>query len=332
MMLKQRAILPIALVFSLALFGCGEEIIETAQDSGDKNIKAPAELVSMQEVTIGPPNVRRMWNFKIEYLARENAIVKPGDVLVKFDGQRLRNDLVGRQSELEAAIKEAEQRKLNNEATLKDLLLDLAEAKMNEDKARRKVEITDASRSEIERKKQQAEFIIAKESHLQAQKRVEQHKNEMAINQKVQNARIENRRVRVKDLRDSIAKLTIKSPKDGMVIYYDWNDAKPAVGDTVYMGATLMTLPSLDNISVKVEFDESHTAKVNLGQEVKVTLDAFPERPFKGKISEIGKAYRNKSQRNLKVVFDAWVTLDTLDNDVMRPGMKATVELPEEEA
>jgi HlyD family secretion protein len=98
------------------------------------------------------------------------------------------------------------------------------------------------------------------------------------------------------------------------------------------MGATLMTLPSLDNISVKVEFDESHTSKVNLGQEVKVTLDAFPERPFKGKISEIGKAYRIKSQRNLKVVFDAWVTLDILDNDVMRPGMKATVELPEEEA
>lgn len=311
----------------LLLSACGNEPIEVYQQSTQNIIKAPAELVSLQEITIGPPNVRRMWNFKIEYIARENAIVKPGDTLLRFDGQTLRNDLLGRTSDLDAARKEAEQRKLNNEAKLKDFQLDLAEAKMNEDKTRRKVEITDASRSQIERKKQQADYNIAKEMHLQAQNRISQHIDEMAINKKVQQARIDNRAVRVKQLQESLEKLTIKSPKDGMVIYLNWNDDKPAVGDNVYMGATLMTLPSLDKISVKVEFDESHTAKVSIGQEVKVILDAYPERPFNGKISEIGKAFRNKSQRNLKVVFDAWVTLDDMDTSIMRPGMKATVEL-----
>lgn len=306
---------------------CGSETNEVYKPNTENVIKAPAELVSLQEITIGPPNIRRMWSFKIEYIARENAIVKPGDTLLRFDGQTIRNDLLGRKSDLDAAVKEAEQRKLNNEAKLKDLELDLAEAKMNEDKTRRKVEITDASRSQIERKKQQADFKIAKELHIQAKNRVEQHKEEMAINEKVQQARIDNRSVRVKELQDSLEKLTIKSPKDGMVIYLNWNDEKPAVGDTVYMGATLMTLPSLDKISVKVEFDESHTAMVNIGQAVKVTLDAYPERPFNGKISEIGKAFRNKSQRNLKVVFDAWVTLDDMDTGIMRPGMKANVEL-----
>ncbi|MFQ3249535.1 HlyD family secretion protein [Glaciecola sp.] len=306
---------------------CGSETNEVYKPNTENVIKAPAELVSLQEITIGPPNIRRMWSFKIEYIARENAIVKPGDTLLRFDGQTIRNDLLGRKSDLDAAVKEAEQRKLNNEAKLKDLELDLAEAKMNEDKTRRKVEITDASRSQIERKKQQADFKIAKELHIQAKNRVEQHKEEMAINEKVQQARIDNRSVRVKELQDSLEKLTIKSPKDGMVIYLNWNDEKPAVGDTVYMGATLMTLPSLDKISVKVEFDESHTAMVNIGQAVKVTLDAYPERPFNGTISEIGKAFRNKSQRNLKVVFDAWVTLDDMDTGIMRPGMKANVEL-----
>jgi HlyD family secretion protein len=309
------------------LSACGGEPVEIYQQSSENIIKAPAELVSLQQITIGPPNIRRMWSFKIEYIARENAIVKVGDTLISFDGQSLRNDLLGRKSDLDAATKEAEQGGLNNEAKLKDLLLSLAEAKMNEDKTRRKVEITDASRSKIERQKQQADHKIATETHLQATNRVAQHKEEMTVNEKVQQARIDNRAVRVKQLEDSIDKLTIKSPKDGMVIYLNWNDEKPAVGDTVYMGATLMTLPSLDNISVKVEFDESHTAKVNIGQQVKVTLDAYPESPFNGKISAIGKAFRNKSQRNLKVVFDAWVTLDEMDTSIMRPGMKATVEL-----
>jgi HlyD family secretion protein len=316
-----------AILSILLLSACGDEPVEAYKKSAENLIKAPAELVSLQEITIGPPNVRRMWNFKIEYIARENAIVKSGDTLLRFDGQSLRNDLLGRKSELDAAKKEAEQKRLNNEAKLKDLQLALAEAKMNEDKTRRKVEITDTSRSQIERKKQQAEFKIAQETYLQAKNSVELHKKEMKINEKVQLARIENRAVRVKELEDSLKKLVIKSPKDGMVIYLSRNDEKPAVGDNVYMGASLMTLPSLDKISVKVEFDESHTAKVNIGQEVKVTLDAYPERPFKGKISEIGKAFRNKSQRNLKVVFDAWVTLDDMDTTIMRPGMKATVEL-----
>lgn len=323
----RKIMLGLGAIFILS--ACDSETETVYQQNTDNIIKAPAELVSLQEITIGPPNVRRMWNFKIEYIARENAIVKPGDTLLRFDGQSLRNDLLGRKSDLDAAVKEAEQRKLNNEAQLKDFMLDLAEAKMNEDKTRRKVEITDASRSQIERKKQQAEYKIAKETHLQAQNRIAQHKEEMAINQKVQQARIDNRAVRVKELEENLAKLTVKSPKDGMVIYLNWNDEKPAVGDNVYMGATLMTLPSLDKISVKVEFDESHTAKVNIGQLVKVTLDAYPERPFNGKISEIGKAFRNKSQRNLKVVFDAWVTLDDMDTTIMRPGMKATVELAE---
>jgi HlyD family secretion protein len=316
-----------ALAGVFLLSACGSEPVEIYQQSSENIIKAPAELVSLQQITIGPPNIRRMWSFKIEYIARENAIVKVGDTLVSFDGQSLRNDLLGRKSDLDAATKEAEQGGLNNEAKLKDLLLSLAEAKMNEDKTRRKVEITDASRSKIERQKQQADHKIATETHLQARNRVAQHREEMTVNEKVQQARIDNRAVRVKELEDSIDKLTIKSPKDGMVIYLNWNDEKPAVGDTVYMGATLITLPSLDNISVKVEFDESHTAKVNIGQQVKVTLDAYPESPFNGKISEIGKAFRNKSQRNLKVVFDAWVTLDKMDTSIMRPGMKATVEL-----
>ena len=78
---------------------------------------------------------------------------------------------------------------------------------------------------------------------------------------------------------------------------------------------------------MKVEFDESVTAKVELGDKVRVTLDAYPERNFEGQITELGQAYRNKSRNNLKIVFDAWVTLDDLDLDIMRPGMKASVEL-----
>lgn len=321
-------------IFLCALFisSCkpADSNTQTQQSIEEVSISAPGELVSLQEIYMTPPNVRQMWEFKIEFLARENTIVKQGDLLVKFDAQRLRTELVTRQSNLNAAIKEAEQKKLENEAKLEQLVLDLAEAKKNKDIAKRKVEITDVSRSQIERLKQQAEYKINNELLLQAIQRKEQHEVAMNVNEEVQKAKISKAQSRVELTQSSIAKLQLKAPKPGMVVLVpDHEDKKPAIGDTVYMGRRLISLPSLDRISVKVEFDESFTPLVNVGDEVRVTLDAFPEKPFMGKISELGKAYRNKSNNNLKVVFDAWVTLNELDLNIMRPGMKATIDLVE---
>lgn len=301
---------------------------ESQSSVANRVLSAPAELVSLQDITIGPPNIRRMWQFKIEYLAKENALVEEGELLLKFDGDRLRNDLVGYKAELNAALKESEKKQLKDKAKQQDLVLKLAETKKDLEIAQRKVEITDASTSEIERRKQQVEFEIADELHMQAQQELAQHKQSILINQQVSNARIEKKASRVNTIEQSISRLEVYAPKKGMVVYQaDWEDNKPAVGETVYMGRTLISLPSIEKLAVKVEFDESYTQQVSMGQSVKVLLDTHPEKPFSGKITSLGQAYRDKSQNNLKVVFDAWVELDELDMDIMRPGMKANVEL-----
>jgi HlyD family secretion protein len=291
-------------------------------------LSVPAELMSLQTVTIGPPSIRRMWQYKIQRLVAENKIVKTGDMLVKFDGQELRTSMLTRQSELDAASKQLEKLILEDTVTQENLELDLAEASMNEDKARRKVEITVSSRSEVERRKQEADFVIMQALKAQAQQRFYEHKTRRIVNQQVQEARIMNLQTRVDEIKDSINKLTITSPSDGIVVFRDNGDGdRPAVGDTVFMGNSLMDVLSLDNLAIKIEVDESDTNKVRIGQAVDVVLNAYPERIFTGKITSKGQAYRNKSQRNQKVVFDAWVTLDDLDLSIMRPGMQANVNL-----
>jgi HlyD family secretion protein len=320
----------VASVFLLS--ACGEQGPETqnkvSQQSDEKVISAPAELVSLQNISISAPSIQRMWQYKIEYIARENTLVKAGDILLKFDGQKLRTEMVTRRSNFSAAVKEAEQKKLENEEKLEEFKLDLAEAKKNMDIAKRKVEITDVSRSKIERRKQQSEFGITTELHKQAIQRVDQHKISMQINEQVQQAKISKAKSEVDVLTTSMKRLQIKAPKEGMVVLIPNGDnEKPAVGDTVYRGRRIMSLPALDKIAVKVEFDESYTANIVLGDDVRITLDAFPERPFTGKITQLGKSYRSKSTNNQKKVFDAWITLNELELSIMRPGMKATVDI-----
>jgi HlyD family secretion protein len=313
------------------LSACGEQVtdaqVQSSQQPNSNVISAPAELVSLQNISISAPSIQSMWQYKIEYIARENTLVKEGDVLLKFDGQSLRTDMVTRRSDLDAAVKEAEQKKLANEEKFEEYNLDLAEAKKDMNIAERKVEITDISRSDIERRKQQSEFGITTELHKQALQRVAQHKKSMQINEQVQQAKISKAKSEVDELKLSMERLQIKAPKEGMVVLIpNGDDEKPAVGDTVYRGSRLMSLPALDKIAVKVEFDESFTSNIVLGASVRVTLDAFPERPFTGKITELGQSYRTKSTNNQKKVFDVWVTLNELELSIMRPGMKATVD------
>lgn len=312
----------------VALSACDDSAnIEQTTTSATSGITASAELVSLKTATIGPPNVRRMWQYKIEKMVDENTEVKKGDVILVFDGQKLKTDLIGRESQLQAEIKKAENQKLNDEAKQHDLVLAEAEAEMNYNIAKRKAEITDASRSEIERNKQQADYEFQTEKLAQAKQRLAHHIKARKINQQVSQGKINTDRSRVDSIRRDIEKLTVRAPKDGLVMYVNWNNEKPAVGETVYMGRSLITLPSLDKVAIKVEFDEPDTAKLAVGQAVKVVFEAYPEKAYQGKISSMADSYHPKSVNNPKVVFDAMVELDDEGPAEMRPGMKAKVEV-----
>ena len=317
----------LAALSAFVLVGCQPDASETSAVEQPK-VTATAELISLKNATLGPPSIPRMWQYKIEYMARENQLVKEGDKVLVFDAQNLKNDLISQSSRLAAEIKKAENQKLKDEATQQDLILALAEAEMNFQKAKRKAEITDASRSKIERDKQQADYEYQTENLAQAKQKLAHHKKAMEINRRVDQAEINQRQSRVNSVKRDIAKLTINAPKDGLVMYTaDWEGEKAAVGQTVYMGRTLMQLPSLDEVAIKAEFAEPDTAKLHTGQVVKVIFEAYPENAYMGKISELGEAYYPKSTSNAKVVFDALIELDDNKPEVMRPGMKAKVEV-----
>ncbi|MGS2719563.1 HlyD family secretion protein [Paraglaciecola aestuariivivens] len=316
------------LILGALLVACGESKQAANATLTEASVTAPAELISLENATIGPPMVSRMWQFKIQKMAAENTLVKPGDVILVFDGQRLKNDLIGKQSELKAAQKKAESDSLRDEATKQDLMLKLAEAEMEFEKAKRKAEIVDASRSDIERLKQQADYRYHTENLAQAKQKLAHHHQALVINQQVSEGKIKGLQKRVNSIQDEIAKLSVKAPKAGLVMYLENGDGeKVAVGESVWMGRSLLQLPSIDKLALKAEFAEPDKAKLEVGQQVRVIFEAYPEMSYQGKISKLGQAFYPKSANNPKVIFDAEIELGEVRPDVMRPGMKAKVEV-----
>jgi HlyD family secretion protein len=310
------------------LVACQAEQEYVTQTVVSPKVTASAELISLSNATIGPPNISRMWQYKIQKMAAENKQVKKGEVILVFDGQRIKNDLIDRQSKLKAAIKKAESDKLKDDATTQDLILKLAEAEMEYEKAKRKAEIVDESSSNIQRLKQQADFRYQTENLAQAKQKLAHHEKAMLINIKVSAGKIKIIQSRVTRIQQEIAKLSVKAPKDGLVMYQEnGNGEKVAVGETVYMGRSLMQLPSLDAVALKAEFAEPDKAKLKQGQAVRVIFEAYPEMSYLGSITSLGQAFYPKSANNPKVIFDAQIELGEARPDVMRPGMKAKIEV-----
>lgn len=323
-------------VLLCAAFTLGACSNEQAVDiAPEKTLGAPltasGEIVSLDSASVSPPSIRGMWQMKVQFLVPENTNVKEGDMLLKFDGQQLQTKLIEQQSELDAEKKNFEKELLENEARAEELKLALAEAQMNYEKEKRLAEIVDISTKRVEKEKQQKEFEIAKAKLNQATQQAKQFAETRELNEQLAQSKINRLQSKLGQTQRDIAKLTVKSPKPGLIMYKAAPDGeKVAVGDSVFMGRTILTIPSLDKLAVKAQFDEADTAKLSIGSKVKVTLDAYPEVPYAGKIISLGEAYKEKSSTNLSIVFDVQIELEKIDPTRMRPGMKANIEVQED--
>jgi len=118
--------------------------------------------------------------------------------------------------------------------------------------------------------------------------------------------------------------VNIFSPMNGVII------ARPVeLGETVTgsgsfnAGTVISTVADLGTMLVKAGINEVDIGKIHLGQESRVTLDAFPRVLFNGTISRIAPAARLDDQVK---VFDVEIALERLGVE-LRTGMTANLEI-----
>ena len=88
-------------------------------------------------------------------------------------------------------------------------------------------------------------------------------------------------------------------------------------------GTVLFTVADLKSLIIRVNLNEVDIAKVHVGQPVRVSLDAYPQKTFTGKVSFVAPSA--ELVEKIKV-FKVEVTLDEL-GDSFRTGMSANVEV-----
>jgi HlyD family secretion protein len=120
-------------------------------------------------------------------------------------------------------------------------------------------------------------------------------------------------------------KANVSAPMSGVVINkgVELGESVTSGVSSFNEGTVLFTVADLKSLLIKVNLNEVDIAKVRVGQPVQVTLDAYPQKVFNGKVRFVAPAA--KLVDKIKV-FEVEVALDKLD-DAFRTGMSANVEI-----
>lgn len=136
------------------------------------------------------------------------------------------------------------------------------------------------------------------------------------------NATLLTRNAAVENAKVDLARCTITAPIDGMIL-----DRRTDVGRTVVSSMNAPTLFTLVNDLGKMQINaavaEADIGTIAEGQEVKFTVDAFPNRTFTGSVKQV----RNAAAINQSVV--SYGTIIAVDNEdlKLKPGMTANVSI-----
>lgn len=311
-----------SLIMIFALFLC---FLQTAMGA---DFAANGELKALETDNYSPPKIRRIWQYTIAFMAPDGTQVNPGEPVLMFKTDQLKERLLDKQGELNIKKSELKNTQVGKVETIQNKDLAIEEKKMLLDKAQRKAELPKSVIALNEYEENQLNYELSKLEYQHAidDRRLTEEKLNTEID--ILQANITKLSAEVDELNNSIKRMRIMSKRKGIVMHKtDWNNNKYAVGDSVWGGARVTEVADLEKIVAQLEIKENDMSRVAEGQQVKFTLDAYPDLEFSGKIKSLSKVVRTKSKNQPSKILDAVVSIDELNLDIMRPGMsiKATI-------
>jgi len=184
---------------------------------------------------------------------------------------------------------------------------------------------------ESENKRQEAklQYDNAKLNYDAQITKIENQKTINRVNRNDNLRRIEEAKNDLEWAKAQLKRLTVTAPGPGLVVYKENFRAgvfeKVKEGDEAFPQQQLIELPDLSEIQVRLRINEIDVDKYEKGQEVAVTLDAFPEESFTGVVTEISPLVEGFNQ-NLRL-FNVVLTLKEKNNPLLRPGLTARAEI-----
>lgn len=307
-------------------------------------VTASGEIKPRNYVNIGANVMGRI----VEIYVKEGDRVRKNQVLARLESVQAQADLQAQQAALNSALAESSAAEAGLRAMDENLRTaaagvdraraEMERARLDYERAEKLYQDKLVSRQEFEAKKSQFEALAAALREAEARlAQMKAQREQTAAQLAAAQRRVAQVRATLDRFADVLQKHSAISPIDGVV-----TNLPVRVGETVVPGvqnsaaSLIMTIADMSVITAEVKVDETDIVNVKLDQVADVTIDAMPNRVFKGRVIEIGNtailrssglaasqsAISSQEAKDFKVVI-------ALDNppDEARPGLSCTAKI-----
>jgi HlyD family secretion protein len=283
-----------------------------------------------------------------QLLVREGDQVHKGQMLARIENVQPAADVKAQEANVssteadsaasEAGLKAADENLRTLEATVERDRADLARMKAELDRTEQLNKEGLAPRQDYDLKRytylaQQSAIAESQARLTQAKAQRQQQAAQLSATQR----RIAVARANLTRVNDVLQKHNAVAPLDGVVTNLPVRQGESVVpGLQNQTGTIIMTIADMSLITAEVKVDETDIVNVKLDQPVEITIDAIPNRTFKGHVTEIGNtailrstgvaasqsAISSQEAKDFKVV----VAMDNPPGEI-RPGLSCTAKI-----
>jgi HlyD family secretion protein len=193
-----------------------------------------------------------------------------------------------------------------------------------------------ANRDQAQRALQRTKQLREQNPNLISPEQLEQAQTAFEIaeaNSTASQHMVEQSRAGLQEARDQLAKTHLIAPMAGRVTRLAVEEGEVAVPGTFSRETgLLLTISDLSVIQVKVQVDETDVVRLHLADSVEVTIDAFPDTTFVGRVTKISDsailtaASSVAGQNDRAVDYEVEITLANPPREV-RPDLSATARI-----
>ncbi len=290
-------------------------------------VSAQGNLRAARSIPIGVP-AGVPSPLRIAWTCPDGSAVRKGDVVVRFEPTDFEKRLLDGQADRASAQAKTEkerelaalaQRTRERSAALSALEL----AKAREFQAR-DPEIF--SRNQIIESGIDEQLSTARRDHADEARRIEA----TVSKNKIEQIAVEQRQAEVNIARANkgLESLELRAPEDGVILFErDWMGSEMKVGDSVWEGKTIASLPLLDRMEAEVFVLEADAGGLEVGKPASVVLESHMDRTYEATIESIDTLAKRPRSGVPTQYFGLVLAFKTTDPTVMKPGSRVNATL-----
>jgi len=262
-------------------------------------VTASGKIEAMTRVDVSADITGRITKIYV----REGDLVQRGQLLIQIDPAQYQS-IVDRAT---AALRTSEAGMLQVKANL-----DQAKRTMDRNLEIQRTNANLISRESVEQSQQAHDVALANYNSAESQ--------------------VQQARAGLQEARDNLAKTRLYAPISGRVTRLAVEEGEVAVPGTFSRETgLLMTVADLSVILARVDVDETDVVRLALGDSVAVSIDAFPDTTFIGRVTKISNSAKlaqvsGGAGTDRAVDFEVEVTLTNPPEDI-RPDLSATARI-----